>query len=107
MSNQGGLEWATTTSGLEPRWIKEPGIDAMSEIARIRLCHAEDVPIDVVFYAQGAFNRLHRISAAESICLMRVSLPVYLHLELQSEVVTTNFVRHETDIHVPRIIAFD
>jgi hypothetical protein len=107
MSNQDGLEWATTTFGLEPRWTKEPDVDAMSSIARKHLGHDEDVPIDVVFYAQGAFNKLYKISAAGSVCLMRVSLPVYPRLKTHSEVSTINFVRHETDIPVPRIIAFD
>jgi hypothetical protein len=107
MLNQEGLEWATTRCGLEPRWTKEPDIDAMTRIARKYLGHDENVPTDVVFYAQGAFNKLYKISAAGSVCLMRVSLPVYPHLKTQSDVATINFVRHETDIPVPRIIAFD
>jgi Ser/Thr protein kinase RdoA (MazF antagonist) len=107
MSNQDGLEWVTTSFGLKPRWTKEPNIEAMSKIARIHLGHHEDVPMDVAFYAQGAFNKLYKISAAGSVCLMRVSLPVYPRLKTQSEVATINFVRRETDMPVPRIIAFD
>jgi Ser/Thr protein kinase RdoA (MazF antagonist) len=107
MLNQDGLEWATTTFGLEPRWTKEPDIEAMSRIARKHLGHHEDVPVDVTFYAQGAFNKLYKISTAGSVCLMRVSLPVYPRLKTQSEVATINFVRRETDMPVPRIIAFD
>jgi hypothetical protein len=38
---------------------------------------------------------------------MRVSLPVYPRLKTQSEVATMNFVRQETYMPVPRIIAFD
>jgi hypothetical protein len=101
------LEWVAETFGLEPRWTREPDIEVMSRLARKHLGHHEDVPIDVVFYAQGAFNKLYKISAAGSVCLMRVALPVYPRLKTQSEVATINFVRQETHKPVPRIIAFD
>jgi hypothetical protein len=107
MSNQDGLEWISTRFGLEPRWTKEPSVEAMSRLARKHLGHHEEVPIDIVFYAQGAFNKLYKISAAGSVCLMRVSLPVYPRLKTLSEVTTINFVHRETDMPVPRIIAFD
>jgi hypothetical protein len=67
MSNQDCLEWVATRFGLEPRWTREPDIEAMSRLARKHLSHHENVPIDVVFYAQGAFSKLYKISAAGSV----------------------------------------
>jgi Ser/Thr protein kinase RdoA (MazF antagonist) len=107
MPSQDGLEWVATTFGLEPRWTKEPNIDVISRIARARLGHKEEVAIDVTFYAQGAFNKLYKIKASEYEWLMRVSLPVHPSLKTKSEVATIEFVRKETDMPVPRILAFD
>jgi Ser/Thr protein kinase RdoA (MazF antagonist) len=107
VSDQHGLEWEPTIWGLVPRWTKEPDTKVISQIARKHLGHDEDVHIDVSFHAQGAFNKLYKITAAGSECLMRVSLPVYPRLKTQSEVATINFVREQTDMPVPRILAFD
>jgi Ser/Thr protein kinase RdoA (MazF antagonist) len=107
MTDQDGLEWVTTTFGLEPRWTDEPDIEIISQIARKHLSHDEEVHIDVTFHAQGAFNKLYKVKAAESECLMRVSLPVHPHSKTESEVATINFVRNETAMPVPRILAFD
>lgn len=101
------MEWISGTFQTEPRWKKEPDICTISQIARKHLGHDEHVPIDVAFFAQGAFNKLYNISAAGSECPMRVSLPVDPHYKIESEVATINFVRKETNMPVPRIIAFD
>ncbi|KAF1940271.1 kinase-like protein [Clathrospora elynae] len=107
MPNQDGLEWVSTTFGLEPRWTKDPDIDIISCIARRHLEHNEEVPIEVSFHAQGAFNKLFRIAAGGPDYLLRVSLPVDPRLKTESEVATINFIRKETDMPVARIVAFD
>jgi len=107
MPDQEGLEWVQTTFSLEPRWTKDPDIDTISRISRKYLGHDEHVPIDIAFYAQGAFNKLYKVSVAGSDCLMRVSLPVDPHHKTESEVATIDFVRKETGIPVSYIIAFD
>lgn len=107
MPNQDGLKWTTATFGLEPHWTKELDINTISRIARKYLGHDEEVPIDVTFHAKGAFNKLYKVSTLGSNCLMRVSLPVNPHHKTESEVATIGFVRNETDLPVPRIIAFD
>jgi hypothetical protein len=107
MPDQEGLEWVQTTFTLEPRWTKDPDIDTISRISRKHLGHDEHVSIDVAFHAQGAFNKLYKVSVAGSDCLMRVSLPVDPHHKTESEVATIDFVRKETGIPVSYIIAFD
>ncbi|KAH7411973.1 kinase-like domain-containing protein [Phaeosphaeria sp. MPI-PUGE-AT-0046c] len=107
MSDQEGLEWVNTTFGLEPRWTKEPDVDIIRNLARKHLGHDDEVQIDVTFYAQGAFNKLYKIQAAGSACLMRVALPVCPHLKTESEVATINFVRDHVDIPAPHILAYD
>jgi Ser/Thr protein kinase RdoA (MazF antagonist) len=106
MASQDGLEWASTTFGLQPRWTKEPEIAVIAVIARKHLGLPTEVQVDVVFYAQGAFNKLYKITASDSSCLMRVSLPVHPRLKTESEVATINFVRRETEMPAPRVLAF-
>ncbi|KAF2851945.1 hypothetical protein T440DRAFT_488562 [Plenodomus tracheiphilus IPT5] len=107
MTNQEGLEWVSTTFGLEPRWTAEPDIDAIAQIARKHLDRGRDVPINVSFHAQGAFNKLYRISTGDSDHLLRVSLPVYPRMKTESEVATIEFIRNNTVMPVPRILAYD
>lgn len=107
MLNQDGLEWKSTTFGLEPRWTKEPNVDIIARIARKHLDQDEDSLIEVLFYSQGAFNKLYKISGTGPDVLLRVSLPVDPGRKTESEVATINFIHANTDIPVPRIIAFD
>lgn len=107
VSYQNGLEWVSAAFGLEPRWTQEPDVKIIAQIARKHLDLHEQVHTDVSFHAQGAFNKLYKVTAAGRSCLMRVALPVYPRLKTHSEVATINFVRQETDMPVPRILAFD
>lgn len=106
MLNQDGLEWVSTTFGLEPRWTKEPDIDIIQKLARKQLGQDGEVSVEATFHAQGAFNKLYMIEAAGSACLMRVSLPVYPCLKTQSEVATINIIRDQVGIPAPRVLAF-
>lgn len=107
MPDQRGLEWISTTFGLEPRWTEEPNLDTIAQIAREHLHHDGESPVKITFHAQGAFNKLYKISTSSSDSLLRVSLPVDPHLKTKSEVATIEFVRKATDMPVPRIIAFN
>jgi hypothetical protein len=107
MPNRDGFEWVEKTFGLEPRWTKEPDVKIIASIARAHLgCDEEALP-HVGFYAQGAFNKLYKVSTVGTTCLMRVSLPVDPRYKTESEVATIEFVRQKTSLPVPRIIAFD
>ena len=112
MLNQDGLGWVQTTFGLEPTWTKEPDVGIIAHIARQRSGGGggdgdEKSQIDVTSHAKGAFNKLYEMSTTDATCLMRVSLPVDSRYKTESEVATLEFVRQETSIPVPSIIASD
>lgn len=107
MPNQVGLDWVEKMFGLEPCWTKEPDVGVIASIARTHLGSSEGAQPEVSFYAQGAFNKLYKITTPNETCLMRVSLPVNPCYKTESEVATTEFVRQKTSFPVPKIIAFD
>ena len=107
MVKQDGLEWIHDTFGLEPRWTVEPKREIVESLARKHLTLDGDARCEVQFYAQGAFNKLYRVDTDNGAFLMRVSLPVDPHHKTMSEVATIKFVRQETEMPVPKIIAFD
>lgn len=102
---QDGLEWDVAPFNLVPRWTREPSLEAIESICRQHLDLSPEDTCTVSFYAQGAFNKLYLISTAEP-CLMRVSLPVHPHLKTRGEVATLQWVRANTDIPVPKVMAF-
>ena len=107
MAKQLGLEWVAGTFGLEPRWTAEPNITKVESLARKHLKLEQNASCNVTFHAQGAFNKLYKITTEAGYSLMRVTLPVDPYNKTNSEVATINFVRQNTDIPVPQILAFD
>lgn len=105
MPNQDGLEWVPKTFGLEPQWTRTPDINVTSRIIRKELDHNFEMPIKITFHAQGAFNKLYKVSVAGSDYLMRVSLPVDPYYKTESEVATLRFML-EQKVPVPRIVAY-
>jgi aminoglycoside phosphotransferase (APT) family kinase protein len=61
----------------------------------------------VTFFAQGALNKLYLARTHTRDYLMRVSLPVHPHSKTLGEVTTLRYLRRETSISVPEVIAFD
>lgn len=78
-----------------------------------RIHRSRDRKSSVELSAQGAFNQASNIIAANKatgFCeeyVFRVALPIYPHYKLESDVATTEFVRHTTTVPVPIIYAFD
>lgn len=107
MAESHGLEWVTGTFGLEPHWTAEPDIAKVELLARKHLKIEEKASCKVIFYAQGAFNKLYKIETEAGSSLMRVTLPVDPSNKTNSEVATIRFVQQNTDIPVPQILAFD
>jgi hypothetical protein len=107
MASQNGLKWASTTFGLEPRWTKEHEIDVIALNARRYLGLETEVQVNLVFYAQRVFNRLYKFTTSDCDCFMRISLPVHPRLKAEREVAIIDFVRRETEMPVPRILAFN
>eukprot|EP00172_Hildenbrandia_rubra_P004331 Plantae.Rhodophyta-Hildenbrandia_rubra.ctg8536.p1 GENE.Plantae.Rhodophyta-Hildenbrandia_rubra.ctg8536~~Plantae.Rhodophyta-Hildenbrandia_rubra.ctg8536.p1 ORF type:complete len:487 (-),score=48.39 Plantae.Rhodophyta-Hildenbrandia_rubra.ctg8536:528-1988(-) len=105
MSPQHGLEWKSSLLGFEPSWTIEPRIDVVEDIARQKLGQPQSCSVE--FFSQGGFNKLYVVRCEKGEFMMRVSLPVDPWRKTLSEVSTIDFVRQNTDIPVPKIVAFD
>ena len=101
--------------GLAPETIQEPKIQHIQATVRqyIDFIAPETETISVELLAQGAFNQAYNITAENKTTgfrneyVFRVALPVYPHYKLESDVATTEFIRHTTTVPVPIIYAFD
>lgn len=103
-----GLRWEQTLFDLVPRWTREPLIPAIETVCRQELSIGQNESCKVVFHASGLFNKLYivdRISGPRLI--IRVSLPVYPRHKARAEVATLRWVRENTDIPVPAVLALD
>ena len=65
----------------------------------------EDIP--VAFLADGGFNRVYTVDTLKGSYVFRVALPMNPHYKTESDVATTELVRHLTTISVPIIYAYD
>ncbi|KAK8065934.1 hypothetical protein PG997_012681 [Apiospora hydei] len=113
-SRRPGLGWSPALFGLVPKWKREPSLDAVREVCCERLGlpfsningQGEDACV-VSFLAAGAFNRVYTVDSAKGKYVMRVSLPVDPIFKTRGEVSTLRFIRENTTIPVPEVIAFD
>ena len=92
---------------------REPNVDVIRSLAKKHLQKLakgplNDTSLEVTFFAEGAYNKLYEISAPElnSDYLFRATLPVEPYFKTESEVATIAFLRANTSIPVPRIIAW-
>lgn len=100
---------------LEPHCIQDPDIHRIQETARlyVKSIAPKSEIISVSLLARGMFNQAYTITAENSATgssqefIFRVSLPIWPHYKVESDVATTEFVRHATSIPVPIIYAFD
>ena len=100
---------------LGPELIQEPNTQHIQETVQqyIDFIAPETKTISVELLAQGAFNQAYNIMAENKATgfrkeyVFRVALPIYPHYKVESDVATTEFVRHTTTIPVPIIYAFD
>ena len=101
--------------GLAPEIIQEPKTQHIQETVRqyIDFIAPETDTISVDLLAQGAFNQAYNITAENKATgfrkeyVFRIALPIYPHYKLESDVATTEFIRHTTTVPVPIIYAFD
>ncbi|KZW03743.1 kinase-like protein [Exidia glandulosa HHB12029] len=104
------VEWVSTLWSTEPRWVTEPDIALIEQIAREQLHVPPGEPCRVTLFAQGAFNKLYEIHVADDApaYLIRVALPVEPRLKTLSEVATLDFVRAHCNVSlVPRVLAYE
>ncbi|KJX99258.1 kinase-like protein [Zymoseptoria brevis] len=108
MANQYGLEWVKTAFGIKPQWTEEP--DA-AQVGRLLQQHLKIVHVEaftVTSHRTDAFSKLYCIETIKSgKWLVRVQLPVEPCWMTASEVATLDFVRQNTSIPVPKVLASD
>lgn len=100
---------------LAPEIIQEPDTQHIEETVKqyIDFIAPETETISVELLAQGAFNQAYNIIAENKATgfrkeyIFRVALPIYPYYKVESDVATTEFVRHTTTVPVPIIYAFD
>jgi aminoglycoside phosphotransferase (APT) family kinase protein len=80
---------------------------AITNVCREKLQIKASEACDLSFYAEGAFNKLYLVHTRQQELLMRVLLAVYPRSKTRGEVTTLRFLRRETDLPVPEVIAFD
>ena len=99
----------------DPAWLEAPSIRNIKETAwpYLKDLGADHRSINISFLTEGGFNRvftIHTINAntqKQFDYVFRIALPVDPHYKTESEVATTEIVRHFTDIPVPIIYAYD
>ena len=100
MANQDGLEWIWRWSGPEPRWTKQPSVEAIESIVRKHLVMDGNVKCEVTYLAEGGFNKIFKIDTSYSSFIFRVALPVDPGFKTRSEVATLEYIRQWTTIPV-------
>ena len=102
-----GLEWDDEGFDLVPRWARQPQLDAVTQVCRRVLKVAPEDHCVVTFHAEGAFNKLYLVDSSRGKSLLRVSLPVDPGHKTRGEATTLRWIRRNTEVPVPGVIAFD
>lgn len=100
---------------LEPHCIQDPDLHHIQETARyyVKSIAPEADTVSVNLLARGGFNQAYNVTTKNLATgfhkefIFRVSLPIWPYYKVESDVATTEFVRHTTSIPVPIIYAFD
>lgn len=97
-----------------PIWPREPDVGVISSLAKHHLVAEFPAPFDdalleISFFAEGGFNKLWQISYTghHTSYLLRVAVPVEPFYKTESEVATIAYLRANTSIPVPKILAWD
>ena len=98
-----------------PHCIQNPDVRCIQETVRpyIKSLAPQASAIAVEPLWHGGFNQAYNVTAkdvatgCQTEYIFRVSLPIWPYYKVESDVATTEFVRHATRIPVPIIYAFD
>lgn len=102
------FEWTETAHGYSIEWLEEPELEDVEFEARYCLRVPDDEPCEVSFFAQGALNRLYKISSPSLAkdYLLRAILRLQPHYKTASEVASMRFIKQRTDIPVPIVVDY-
>ncbi|KAH8781205.1 phosphotransferase enzyme family-domain-containing protein [Diaporthe sp. PMI_573] len=105
--SQEGLKWDRSGLDLVPLWTRQPSTEAIETVCRQRLHIGNNANCSISFHAEGSFNKLYLVRTDEQSLLIRISLPVCPHDKTRGEVTTLRWLAENTNIPVPKVIAFD
>ncbi|KAJ4319437.1 hypothetical protein N0V84_006339 [Fusarium piperis] len=99
------LHWEEATFGIEPRWRVE--LDIKKIEPTLQPLWPSSI-VQVEFFAQGAFNKLYRVTIQDqSPLILRISLPIDPQYKTLSEVATIRWLSATTTIPLPKVIDYD
>jgi len=99
----------------DPVWLSAPNTANIRDLVwpYLKDLGADYQTIGVEFLAEGGFNRvftihtIHAYTRKKTDYILRVALPVDPYYKTESDVATTEIVRHFTTVPVPTIYAYD
>jgi aminoglycoside phosphotransferase (APT) family kinase protein len=112
--DRAGLTWPEGFSDeIRTKWATEPDILTITAIVQQALhigdrgeLSVEFLELSVELLAKGTFSKLYAIDCARNVgYIMRITLPVVPLRKNLSELATIKYVRQNTDIPVPRVVA--
>lgn len=98
----------------DAQWPQEPDMDVIQSIAKRHLAQElldplEDNSLDVDVFDEGCYNKLYKITYAGHVTtyLLRVTIPIEPYYKIESEVATIAYLRANTSIPLPRVLAWN
>lgn len=99
----------------KPQCIAEPAIQVIQAVVQpyVEVVISGAEVTSVQYLAEGAFNKVYTVTVGHKDTghcqdlIFRVAMPIYPYYKVESDVATTESVRHSTNITVPIIYAFD
>ncbi|MCJ1405896.1 hypothetical protein MMC11_009126 [Xylographa trunciseda] len=109
------MRWRSRQLQYLPYWIVNPDLQLILDTIKpaltvLRLDAAEST---ITWLAEGALHKVYTVSTKcletgqEKRFVLRIALPVYPYYKVESDVATTEFIRHFTSIPVPVIYCYD
>ena len=118
--DRAGLTWPGFSDEIRAKWETEPDIDTITAIVQKAL-HIGDrgelsvelleltvelLELTVELLAKGTLSKLYTIYCGRKVdYIMRITLPIIPLRKHLSEMATIKYVRQNTDIPVPRVVA--
>ena len=114
MDDRNRLKYTGACFGREPVWPRDPDVAVIRSIAKKHLLpflppHFDDSLFHVLFFAQGGFNKIYRLSydTHPKSYIFRVALPLDPFYKVESEAATLTFLRTHTSIPVASVVSWD
>lgn len=108
--DRAGLTWPGFSDEIRAKWETEPDIDTITAIVQKAL-HIGELSVEfkeltIELLAKGTLSKLYTIYCGRKVdYIMRITLPIIPLRKNLNEMATIKYVRQNTDIPVPRVVA--